>query len=573
VPRRATLAFAALPAALVGVALMAGSLDAKGGAAGAKDAVLGVLALRPLTTVAVPTPANLTTFVKDKAAAAQLGKALFWDMQAGGDGKTACASCHFQAGSDVRATNQLNPGPNHKFDVDGPAATVVAAQFPISPRTDDIVGSHGVFKRQFNSIVPGSAVDDCTSAPDAVFSADGLNLRQATGRNAPSAVNAVFNFHNFWDGRANNVFNGVNPIGPHDPNARVWKRVGGNLVQVPVAISDASLASQAVGPPNNEVEMSCKGRTFPELGRKLLSLQPLGEQHVDSKDSLLGGLAAPDKGLAVTYADLIKRAFQGEWVSTDLLPDGKTTQMEANFSLYWGLAIQAYESGLVSDQTPFDKFAAGDKGALSAQQQDGLKLFQGQGRCVQCHSLPLTTNANSANKFGFAGFFDTGVRPLADDPGALRPDGISAADPRFAGAFKTPTVRNTELNGPYFHDGSAATLREVVDFYNRGGDFHGAANPNVNGQIRPLGLSDAQSKALVAFMLGLTDERVRHEAAPFDHPEILLPNGYAKDAAGRIAASATSSSEAQDVMLSIPATGAAGGASVQPFLGLDPQAH
>src|SRR5262249_58584523 len=92
----------------------------------------------------------------DKDAVIALGKSLFWDMQVGGDGIQACASCHFQAGADVRTTNQLNPGHNGAFNVGGPNHAFTAADFPfhqlsnpVDPRSavtrdfDDIGGSHG----------------------------------------------------------------------------------------------------------------------------------------------------------------------------------------------------------------------------------------------------------------------------------------------------------------------------------------------------------------------------------------------------------------------------------------------
>jgi len=85
--------------------------------------------LAPLSTVPVPEPANFADFIRDRGAAIVLGKALFWDMQAGSDGKTACATCHFSAGADLRSRNQLNPrvGP---FVVNGPNFQLSAADFP-----------------------------------------------------------------------------------------------------------------------------------------------------------------------------------------------------------------------------------------------------------------------------------------------------------------------------------------------------------------------------------------------------------------------------------------------------------
>src|SRR5262249_6500714 len=133
-----------------------------------------------------------------------------------------------------------------------------------------------------------------------------------------------------------------------------------------------------------------------------------------------------------------------------------------------------------------------------------------KGRCVQCHSGPLLTEATKGES-GRA-FANTGVRPTAEDLG----DVVNGQ-----GRFKTSTIRNVELTGPYFHNGGYATLRQVVDFYNRGGDFPG---PDVDSQVRPLGLTEAESRALVSFMVKLTDERVRYRRAPFDGPEICVPS-------------------------------------------------
>ena len=93
------------------------------------------------------------------------------------------------------------------------------------------------------------------------------------------------------------------------------------------------------------------------------------------------------------------------------------------------------------------------------------------------------------------------------------------------GAFKTPGLRNVALTGPYFHNGGEATLRQVVDFYSRQGDFADANAPNVSDRIRNLQLSPDEKAALVAFLKALTDERVRFERGPFDHPSIDVPQG------------------------------------------------
>lgn len=78
-------------------------------------------------------------------------------------------------------------------------------------------------RSNFKAINPGNPVDDAIVVPDPVFSINGINTRQATDRNTPSSINAIFNYRNFWDGRAQNEFNGVNPFGDRDPNATVIK--------------------------------------------------------------------------------------------------------------------------------------------------------------------------------------------------------------------------------------------------------------------------------------------------------------------------------------------------------------
>src|SRR6185436_9850068 len=139
----------------------------------------------------------------------------------------------------------------------------------------------------------------------------------------------------------------------------VWYVGPNGPTQIDLHIANASSASQAVGPALNPVEMSAAGRTFPDLGRKMLLVKPLGGQKVDTGDSVLGPLAdtATGKGLTASYKTLVERAFQPKWwnANKSVTVNGKTYSMEeANFSLYWGLAIMLYESTLVSDDTPID---------------------------------------------------------------------------------------------------------------------------------------------------------------------------------------------------------------------------
>jgi cytochrome c peroxidase len=489
----------------------------------------GGASLAPLSTVPVPQPVGGD--IRDRAAAIRLGKALYWDVQTGGDGLTACASCHYEAGTDTRLTNVLNPGGDGQFGsgmVDGPGQTLKPGKI----LNDDRVGSQGVVGSLFMEVDPdpAQAADRCVADQTAPFYAH----RRVTGRNAPPTLAAVFNRDNFWDGRANHGFNGANPFGA-TPNGSAGPTV-----------ANASLASQAVGPANNPVEMACGGRPFNgpnSLAAKLLARRPLQFQEVSTSDGVLGDLAAPGTGLAVSsYQDMIAPAF-GDALAADSINQ---------FSRIWGQAVQAYESTLIPDRTPLDRFLGGDRTALTDSQQRGLDRFTGKGGCIRCHagaeltdaSVGLAAAAGLINEDGGdQGFHNLGVRPTDEDLGRAGcpggacdgsgpghfPNSVSGS-PMDRGAFKTPALRNVKLTGPYFHNGGMSSLEEVVDFYNRGGDF-----PNVEKarRIRPLSLDERDKAALVDFLRnGLTDCRVEQEQAPFDHPALPLPNGEARAAVG-----------------------------------------
>ncbi len=665
-------------------------------------------ALLSLKSVTVPKPANLAKYVSDEGAAIRLGKALFWDMQLGSDGLTACATCHFHAGADNRDRNTLGPDSSGIFaSGKGVNKTASPPNFPFVNFSDpedrntartvastDVIGSQGVNRTLFKGVRSGNALDDGRHSRSPIFSSQGRNVRQVTGRNTPSVINAVYNYANFLDGRANHFFNGVNPFGYQDINARILKNINGSLTEIDLSLlenrlDNASLASQAVGPPLSDVEMSWQGRSFPELGRKMLSLRPLAKQQVSSSDSVLGVLRhTSGQGLSATYADLIKAAFKAEFwdnssqsvafgssgkvlgkVTQDssakaTVNPGKMsfkqnglsitpgsagyTQMEANFAFFFGMAVMLYEATLVSDDTPFDRFVSGDPTALTARQQQGLNLFQSGGTaCTACHigaeftavsisntKNPLEPSVIEAMPMGDnnlanydIGFYNIGVTPTAADlgRGGNDPFGLPlsftrqflnkasmpfAADfiaqpgcittplsdppricPPFAdpplvtraavnGAFKTPGLRNVELTGPYFHNGSMVTLRQVIDFYVRGGNFHDEnladLDPFVDGIPGLKNKADEQN-ALIDFLLALTDERVRWERAPFDHPQLLVPNGHQQKIPGDPRRVRT----LDDDLTEIPAVGRNGRSQSQgplkPFLdsspGGDPNFH
>lgn len=133
-------------------------------------------------------------------------------------------------------------------------------------------------------------------------------------------------------------------------------------------------------------------------------------------------------------------------------------------------------------------------------------------------------------------------------------------------SFKIPSLRNIELTGPYMHNGSMATLEQVIEFYTRGGNYTNDAKQVTRVFPLPrLEFSEQNRKDLVAFLKTLTDDRVRYEKAPFDHPEILIPHGHEGNQAS-VTPNPLNTRLAKDEFLLIPAVGEAGSAvPIQPF--------
>ncbi len=153
-------------------------------------------------------------------------------------------------------------------------------------------------------------------------------------------------------------------------------------------------------------------------------------------------------------------------------------------------ALASYVRTLRTGNAPIDRFMNGERDALSAGAEAGLRLFVGKANCFVCHNAP---------NFADERFHNTGVAwrgGIFADSGraavSMRPDDL--------GAFKTPSLRNVALTGPYMHDGSLETLEEVVDFYVGGG----TVNPQLDSEIKPLDLTDEEKQRLVEFLEALT---------------------------------------------------------------------
>jgi cytochrome c peroxidase len=145
-------------------------------------------------------------------------------------------------------------------------------------------------------------------------------------------------------------------------------------------------------------------------------------------------------------------------------------------------ALANYVRTILSGDSPYDRYIQGDRDALTAEQKTGLQLFRGKAGCGSCHLGPNLTDERFHNT-GIGGAGDIGHFAVSKSP----PD---------RGAFKTPSLREVARTPPYMHDGSLATLAEVVDYYDKGG----RANPNLDPEIRRLQLTAAEKKALLALL-------------------------------------------------------------------------
>jgi cytochrome c peroxidase len=265
-----------------------------------------------------------------------------------------------------------------------------------------------------------------------------VGIDNQTGRrNAPTILNAMFNTSQFWDGRA------------------------------------STLEEQAKSPILNPIEMGMK-----------------------SPDEVVAKVKAMPR-----YREAFERVFGREVNFDDIVR-----------------ALASYERTQISFDSPFDHYMAGERSAISESAQRGWKIFNGNGRCIACHSWtierPLFTDGRFHNVGVSAGAAlahkATAMRADRDDSTQLdklaTDSGMSdlgrylvTHKPADIGAFRTPDLRNLLVTQPYFHDGSAATLWDVVAHFNRGG----VRNPYVDPAIVPLDLSKADEDDLVAFLATL----------------------------------------------------------------------
>ncbi|HYZ86081.1 MAG TPA: hypothetical protein VE621_16850, partial [Bryobacteraceae bacterium] len=293
------------------------------------------------------------------------------------------------------------------------------------------------------------------------------------------------------------------------------------------------------------------------------------------------------------------------------------TVAEYNFSLFFGIAIMLYEYTLISDDAPIDRYFEGDSNAISPEAKRGMSQFIAN-TCAACHAGAEFTNSSTRILLGANGepgeiiermpngnckigiydqsFYNLSVRPFTEDAGIggndpfnnplsiarlltmppsqvpsqelltiPYPNIITNPPPQLGertsvvqGAFKVPSLRNVELTAPYFHSGGHRNLRQVVQFYNRGGDFRETNVEQIDFEIGKLNLTEQAIDDIVAFLKTLTDARVARQKAPFDHPQLFVPNGHSNQV--------DSDGSLKDIVLEIKAVGRQGGELPDGFL-------
>ena len=362
---------------------------------------------------------------------------------------------------------------------------------------DDVIGSKGVVHYDENMQI----IDDDRFGFDP----------QVSDRTAPSFINAMYADDLFWDGRALSKF-----VDPQNP-------------QVTIIAQNGALESQAIAPILSSVEMAKENRSWEEVIAKLTTVTPLAlAQKIP--DDMSAAIASHNN-----YPELFNQAF------------GDSNITAARIAM----AIATYERTLVSNQTPWDLYMAGDTTAMTASQIEGWEFFRdgsdnngqngggngggnngggGMGggerpSCAMCHTPPLFTD----NKY-----YNIGLRPAQEDSGRMN---VSNNTDDY-GSFKTPGLRNIGLKSAMMHVGWITDTMDAIDFYNAGTadvtsnhvqfteNQSGLPVDNPNAPMSPPYIMVAlevdsevnQSKVADFIDNALTDPRVKNETFPFDRP-------------------------------------------------------
>jgi cytochrome c peroxidase len=351
----------------------------------------------------------------------------------------------------LSADNTVACGTCHRPGAGGsdPRAGVFPGSLPGS--IDDVAGSPGIRRLS----------PDGHAVTDPVFG----DRPQVTPRLAPSIFGALWARELFWDGRAGDRL--------LDPDT-------GRLV----IAQGAALENQVLETLMNPAEMARPVQRRDELPAKLITATPLAlaDRWPADVSAVLASLSS--------YPELFDAAFGDPMISSTRI----------------AMAIATYQRTLVADQTPWDRYQAGDETALGVIERLGWQSFQSL-KCASCHPPPLFTTNEFAN---------IGLRRTEYDPGRMAETG----QPADAGDMKIPSLRNVGLRHRLMHTGEFRLLGEAISFYR---DPSGL--PDIDelpdGGAYTFSMSQQTAGYIVAFLANaLTDPRVASESFPFDKPRL-----------------------------------------------------
>ena len=265
------------------------------------------------------------------------------------------------------------------------------------------------------------------------------------------------------------------------------------------AFTDGSAVSTGIGDQKG-------GRSSPTVINRAYSTQQFWDGRAESlEEQAKGPIANPIEMTTEKSADLAHAAgVKRIRAVPEYVQRFKQVFGSDNFDIdHIAKAIATFERTVYSGNAPFDKYNAGDKQAMTAQQIRGMDIFFNKTACDSCHLGFNFTDGSYVN-------IGIGMDKPMPDLGRFA---VSKRD-EDRGAFKTPTLREIEHSGPYMHDGSLATLEAVVEHYNKGG----IKNPHLDQRMKPLNLSKQEQQDLVAFLKALSGEGWQQIKAPAKFP-------------------------------------------------------
>lgn len=243
------------------------------------------------------------------------------------------------------------------------------------------------------------------------------------------------------------------------------------------------------------------GRSAPTVINRAYSLNQFWDGRAPTLEEQAKGPIQNEIEMGMTHANVVEKLRKVPGYRAQF----KKVFGTEDFTIdHMAMAIATFERTVLSGNSPYDRYQAGKKSAMTASQVRGLDIYLNKAKCDACHE-GVNFTSNSYHNLG------VGSDKPKPDVGRFE---VTKNDADW-GTFKTPTLRDIERTGPYMHDGSLKTLEEVVDFYDKGG----IKNKNLDEKLKPLKLTDQDKKDLVAFLKALNGEGWQKITEPTKFPE------------------------------------------------------